>query len=183
MIYTGYSSITNTYSFYQGYGSLEFHLRSAISYKDFIQVLANSPLQQIYDFTAFSKEYAVKVNKINLNIEKTAIKTQLEAKGEFGCKLYDYIYAPSLEKKYTLLNKVIEGSLMKEQAESLKTKHIKIILENQAYEYCMEIKDIGVISDGNANEDHYYCYNDAQQILDHVVIGESRGYFEVIERL
>lgn len=183
MIYTGYSSITNTYSFYQEYSSVEFYLRSATAYKDLMEVLANSPLQQIYDFASFSKEYAVKVNKINLNIEKTSIKAQLEIKGEFGHKIYDYIYAPSIEEKYDLLNKVIEGSLTKEQAESLKTKHIRITLEDPAYEYCMEIKDIEVISDSNTNEEHYYCYNDAQQILGHVVIEESRGYFEVIERL
>jgi hypothetical protein len=47
------------------------------------------------------------------------------------------------------------------------------------------MKDIENISDGNedTNKEHYYCYNQEQQILDHIVLGESRGYFEILERL
>lgn len=184
MVYTGYSSITNAYSLYQEYGSVEFYLRSATTYKDLTQVLANSPLQKIYDFMVISKEYSVKVNKINLNIEKTFIKTQLEAKGEFGQKLYEYIYKPFLEEKYDLLNRVIHGSLTQEEAKNLKAKHIQITTLELNYEHCLEIKSV----EGNSNledlsEEHYYCYNEEQQVIEHIIIGESRGHIEVFERL
>ncbi len=136
-------------------------------------------------FMVISKEYSVKVNKINLNIEKTFIKTQLEAKGEFGQKLYEYIYKPFLEEKYDLLNKVMEGNLTKEQAEVLKAKYIKITLKEQVYEHCIEIKEIENDKKRSAeiSQEHYYCYNEKHKILDHIVIGENREYFEVIEWL
>ena len=180
--YTGYSAITNAYAFYQEYGSIGLELRSATAYKDITQALSNSLLQQVHDFRATFKEYAVKINNINLDLEKSTVKTQLEAKGEFGQKLYDYIYVPALEEKYDLLNKVIEGGLTEEQAETMKAKHIKITLEGQIYEHCMEIKNI----EGNGNQEvfneEYYCYNEDQQILDHVMIEENREV-EVVARL
>ena len=177
-LYTGYSAITNAYSFYQEYGSIGFELRSATAYKDITQALLNSPFQQVYDFTSAMQEYVVKVNNINLSLEKEAIKSQLEMQGEFGQKLYNYIYAPALEEKYDLLSKILQGILTEEQAEA----YIKITLEEQIYEHCMEIKSIE--SNGNQEEfnKEYYCYNEDQQILDHIMIGENREV-EVIARL
>lgn len=176
-INSGYSVITNAYSLYQEYNSIEWQLKSGIAYKDASEFLTNSPLQQIYDFAASSKYYKIKINAISLEIEKDQIKQHLEIKGEFGNKLYDYIYIPMLEEKYTLLNKIINGELTKEQAEASKAQHVSITIENQYYQHCIEIVKL------KDNEiEHYYCYNEEQQILDHVLIGKSKVYAEVIER-
>ena len=83
-----------------------------------------------------------------------------------------------LEEKYTLLNKVTNGELTKEQTEVLKAKHVAVTIEEQSYEYCMEI-----IKLKETKIDHYYCYNEEQRILDHVLIGDNGEYAEVIERL
>ncbi len=177
-IYSGYSAINNAYSFYQEYNSVEWQLKSVIANKDMSEFLANSPLQQIYDFAVSSKNYEIKVNAISLEVEKAQIKQQLETKGEFGAKLYNYIYMPMLEEKYTLLNNITNRELTKEQTEILKAKHVSMTIENQYYQHCMEII---MLKEEEAK--HYYCYNEEQQILDHILIGEDRGYVEVIERL
>jgi len=177
-IYNGYSTITNVYSFYQEYNTIEWQLKSAAAYEGLYKILANSPLQQAYDFASNAKLYEVKANSIRLEIEKVHIQHQLEAKGQFGLKLYEYIYVPTLEKKYTLLNKVTYGELTKEQTETFKAKHVAITIEEQSYEHCIEIMKLK-----EEEIEHYYCYNEEQQILDHVLIGENREYAEVIERL
>ncbi len=182
--YIGHGAIANMYSLYTDYNKIDSELKSINAYKDFFKLLSNSPLQLMYDFSATTKEYEIKISNIYYNKEKSYIKQQLEAKGEFGHKLYNYIYAPSLEEKYDLLNKVMEGSLTKEQAESLETKHIKITSENQNYEMCREIKGIqDLINNNYSDSKYYYCYNEEQQILDQIVIGESREDIEIIERL
>ena len=137
-------------------------------------------MQLIYDFSAVSKAYEIKINNINLNREKAHIKQQLEGKGEFGHKLYDYVYSLLLEEKYDLLNKVIQGTLTQKEAKVLKDKHVQIIFEDINYEHCVEIKDIQ--ENGHSDNIHYYCYNEEQQIIDHVVIGEN-SYFEKIGTL
>jgi preprotein translocase subunit SecA len=185
--YTGYSAITNAYSFYLERSSdTESALRSTMAYRDLAQTLSESPLQQLYDFAALAQEYKLGLNHVALVTEKEALKAKLvDEKGEFGHKLYDYIYKALLEEKYDLLNQVLQGSITKEDVEILKAKHISITLDKQSYQHCMQMKDIENISDGNedTNKEHYYCYNQEQQILDHIVIGESRGYFEILERL
>ena len=70
------------------------------------------------------------------------------------------------------------GELTKEQAGVLKAKHVAITIEEQSYEHCMEVVKLQVIK-----MDHYYCYNEEQQILDHVLIGENGRYIEILERL
>ncbi|MCT4635303.1 MAG: tetratricopeptide repeat protein [Rickettsiales bacterium] len=185
-LYSGYIAITNLYSFYQEYGSVKFELKSTTAYKDITKVVSSSPLQQIYDFAVTSKQYQIKINNINLDLEKTAIKTQLEAKGDFGKKLYEYVYSPILDVKYDLLNKIILGELTEEQFESLRAKHIKITIDNQAYDHCIEINSIKEFSyAGNSatNRESYYCYNEEQQILDHILVGKNLEYVEIIERI
>ena len=179
-IYSGYSAINNAYSFYQEYNSVEWHLKSVIANKGMSEFLASSPLQQIYDFAVSSKNYEIKVNAISLEIEKAQINQQLEAQGEFGAKLYNYIYMPMLEEKYTLLNKVTNKELAKEQTEVLEAKHVAITIEERSYEHCMEVIKL---KDEEIGEEHYYCYNEEQQILDHVLIGENGKYIEILERL
>ncbi len=176
-IYSGYSAVNNAYLFYQEYNAIEWQLKSVIAYKDVSEFLTNSPLQQIYNFAASHKYYEIKINDINLEIEKAQARQQLEIKGEFANKLYDYIYIPLLEEKYLLLNKVTNGELTKEQTEALKVKHVPVTIEEQSYEHC-----IGIVKLKEAKADHYYCYNEEQQILDHVLIGKSGEYAEVIER-
>ncbi len=149
-----------------------------MAYKNLYEALSNSPLQHTYDFASNTKQYEVKANSIKLEIEKTQIKQQLEAKGEFGNKLYDYIYAPTLEEKYSLLNKVIGGELTEEQAAALKAKHVSMTIGEQHYEHCIEVKNDVII----VTAEEYYCYNENQQILDHVLVG-SNGVVESIERL
>lgn len=162
-VYTGYSAIENAYAFYNKYNSEGFKLNSTIACKDLAEFLANSPLQQFYDFALKAKEYA-----------KASYKIKLEEKGEFGKKLYEYIYAQLLEENYELLNKVSYGILSEDNAKKLKAKHIKVL----NYDHCMEVVELK-----EEQSDHYYCYNQEQQILDHVLIGRSGEYVEVIERL
>ncbi len=192
-IYTGYGAVSNLYSFYQEYGSIEVSLRSATAYKDLTQMLSYSSLQYVYDFASATKEYEVQINNIKLVLEKAAIKTQLEAQGEFGKKLYDYIYGPLLEEKYALLNQALQGIITEDEIETLKAKHITITSDEQIYEHCMEIRNIeaNINSSSQSNRDngessnadveHYYCYNDKHKMLGHVLIGDN--HFEVIESL
>ena len=169
--YTGYSAVTNAYSLYSEYNAENHGLKSAVAYKALFETLSNSPIQKVYDFVYVSKKYEVKINNMNLGTEQFQIKQQLETKGEFSQKLYKYIYTTMLEEKYTLLNKVVQGSITQEEAEILKAKHIKITFENVVYDHCMEIKRVE--EDVHIDTEHYYCYNTEQQILDHIMIGEN----------
>ena len=172
-IYSGYGAITNAYSFYQEYYEKKSGLKSITAYKNLFETLSNFPLQYAYDFIRKAKESEVKLNNIKLELDKTYIKEQLEEKGEFGRKLYEYIYVPMLEEKYELLNKIIRGILTEEEANQLKAKHIQIL----DYDHCMEIVRLR-----EDQSDHYYCYNEEQQILDHMtIIGEA--YIEKISSL
>jgi hypothetical protein len=101
-IYGGYSSATNIYSFYQAYGSTASELKSAKAYQDFTQTLANSPLQYIYDFASISQGYEIRINNINLALEKEILATQLETTIEFDYPMHDYIYATAIEENHEL---------------------------------------------------------------------------------
>jgi len=194
VVYTVYSAVSNLYSLYQEYGSIEVLLKSTTAYKDLSQTLSYLPLQYVYDFVDASKKYEMQINNIKLGLEKAAIKTQLEAQGEFGQKLYDYIYEPLLEEKYSLLNQVLQGVIAKDETETLKAKHITITSDEQSYEHCMEIKDvlndnssiskskIYIDKNNNAGIEHYYCYNNEQRVFDHILISGDNN-FEVVERL
>ncbi|MEI6187916.1 MAG: hypothetical protein WCP46_05385, partial [Alphaproteobacteria bacterium] len=203
--YTGYSAITNAYSFYlERTSDVESILRSIIAYRDLAKTFSESPLQQLYDFTKITKGYEVELNNITLAAEKKALKSKLvEEKGEFGQKLYDHIYESLLEEKYNLLNQVLQGIITEEEKETLKAKHVTISSGEQNYEHCMEIKDAvnnnendsassssksrsnknskASTGDENNNADikHYYCYNDEKKLLDYVLIGDN--HFEVVE--
>ena len=178
-VYTGYSAITNAYSFYlERTSDVESMLRSSMAYKDLTKILSESPLQQIYDFASTARGYEFELNSIALVAEKEALKSKLvEEKREFGQKLYDHIYEPLLEEKYNLLNQALQGNITQEEAKILKAKHIKIESDNARYEHCMEIKD----KDVDTNSEHYYCYNYEKKQLDYVLIGDN--LLEVIERL
>ena len=176
-IYSGYGAITNAYSFYQEYYEENSGLRSITAYKNLYHILSNSSLQSIYDFAFTYKKYALKLINIQLEKEKTGFKQLSEAKGEFGEKLYDYIYAPMLEAKYDLLNKIIQGDLTATGAEALEAKHLQLTMANQSYDHCMEIRDLK-----EEKSDHYYCYNEEQQILDHIII-IGNTYVEKIDSL
>jgi len=184
-IYTAYIAIVNSYSFYiERTSDVESILRSTMAYRDLTKTLSESPLQQIYDFVSITKGYEVELNSMALVAEKEALKSKLvEEKGEFGQKLYNYIYGSLIEERYNLLNKVELGEITQEVAENLKAKHMKVTLGNQSYEHCMEIRHIeNNISRGrDISAEHYYCYDDKQKILDYVLIGDN--HFEVVERL
>ncbi|MEK6734066.1 MAG: hypothetical protein AABY27_03065, partial [Pseudomonadota bacterium] len=108
-VYTGYSAITNAYSFYNEYHKEDFKLTSVNSYKNLAEYLAGTSFQKFYDLTSKAKEY-----------EKAAYKITLEAKGVFGQKLYEYIYSSVIEEKYDLQNKIAQGIVTQEEAEDLK---------------------------------------------------------------
>lgn len=157
--FTGYHAITNTYSLYKEYNTVEWQLKSAMAYKNLYETLVNSKLQQVYDFASDAKRYETKINDINFDIEKAQIKQQLEEKGEFGNKLYEHIYIPTLEGKYGLLQ----------------AKHVVLTIGEQYYEHC-----ISIVSE-NDNEP-YNCYNMDQEVVDRVVIGED-GIVQSTEKL
>jgi len=185
--YTAYSAITNSYSFYlERTSDTESILRSTIAYRDLAKTLSTSSLQQLYDFASTTKGYDDELNNIALAAEKEALKAKLvQEKGEFGQKLYEYIYEPILEEKYVLLNKVLQGSITEEEAEALKAKHIRVKSDNASYEHCMEIRDIGngkSINNVESNiAEHYYCYSDEKEVLDHIVVGSNN--IQIIEHL
>lgn len=119
-----------------------------------------------------------------IHFTKNTIKN-LREKGEFGQKLYDYIYTPAVEEKYDLLNKVLQGVLTAEDAESLQSKQIELELEKQSYKHCIEIKNTNIVNSDRSfdnNKTHYYCYNDTQPILIHIAIGNPND-IEIIEYL
>jgi hypothetical protein len=185
--YTGYSAITNSYSFYlERSSNIESTLKSLMDYRDLMQVLSQSQLQQVYDFATTYKGYEIEINNLALESERKVLKAKLNEKSEFSQKLYDYIYKPVLEEKYTLLNELLLGNIIEKEIEVLKAKHIKIADNN--YQHCIEMRDItddGISSNGkNGTNDriteHYYCYNDGEEILDHIVISKDNS-FEVIE--
>ena len=82
-----------------------------------------------------------------------------------------------LEAKYDLLNKIIQGDLTATGAEALEAKHLQLTMANQSYDHCMEIRDLK-----EEKSDHYYCYNEEQQILDHIII-IGNTYVEKIDSL
>lgn len=168
-LYSGYGVITNAYSFYQEYHEENFELNSIRVYRNLYHFLSDSSLQSVYDFTSTYKKYALKLNNLQLKKDKTYFKHLSEAKGEFGKKLYDYVYAPMIESKYDLLNKIIQDDLTAEAADALKARHLQLTMANQNYDHCMEIVELK-----EEDSEHYYCYNEEQQILDHIVIiGEA----------
>jgi hypothetical protein len=199
VVYTGYNGILNTYSFYQEYNGPDSELRSSIAYKDLAESLSNSPLQWIYDFEGMAKGYEVKLNELKLVGEKKVALEELKSTyGEFGEKLYVYIYEPLIEEKYDLLNKVLAGDLTEEGAQALKSKQISLSTDGLSYEHCVEIKEQGKYQhdygrysestgdENHANEDegetHYYCYNAEQQVLDHINI-DQLNEVRVIEQI
>ncbi len=148
-IYTGYHTVLNAHSFYYEFNQKDFTLSSNLAYQNIAEKLSTTYLQNFYDFTSIAKEY-----------EKAAYKLKLEEKGEFGQKLYEYIYSRAIEEKYDLQN-------------NLKSKHIKLM----EYDHCMEIVELK-----EKESDHYYCYNEEQQILDHIII-IGNSYVEKIGSL
>ena len=63
------------------------------------------------------------------------------------------------------------------EAEGLKSKHLQITLENITYDHCLEVLELK-----EEPSEHYYCYNEKQQILDHLVI-IGNNYVEKIDSL
>ena len=78
---------------------------------------------------------------------------------------------------------MLQGSITEEEVEVLKAKHIKIESDNASYEHCLEIRDSGEsISNDESNiTEHYCCYSDEKEILDHIVVDNTN--FQIIEYL
>jgi hypothetical protein len=178
MGYTGYSAVENLYSFYEEFGSRESYLKSYTAYQYLTQTLSNTPLKLIYDFRSTSNAYEIKINKMIVDIEKEAAKVRLEKEGEFGQKLYNYIYSPIIEQKFDLLNKIRLGVVTKDEAKALELKQIKLTSEYQNYDHCLEIG----LDDAEERSNHYYCYSETKQILDHIVVTGTAN-IEMVEHL
>jgi tetratricopeptide (TPR) repeat protein len=177
-IHTMYAAIKNLYDFVQELMSDDSALRSAIAYKELASWLAVSPLQAVYDFEAQATSRKLQLNNMLFEKEKATIKAQLE--GEFAHKVFDWIYLPQLLEKYSSMKDVIEDTLTADGAEALKIERITITSADHHYDHCMEIKNIE--NSYNADSKHYYCYNDEQQLLEHIFIGNN-NHLEVLERL
>jgi hypothetical protein len=149
---TAYSAVLNAYSFALELSENDANLKSTVAHKELVEWLAASPLQGVYDFEARATEYKLQINE--LLFEKATVKAQ----GEFGQKVFDYIYLPTLTENYSL-STITSGSMV--------------------YDFCREAKAPQGIESGL---EHYYCYSVERQVLDHVVITGDRG-LEVVERL
>jgi preprotein translocase subunit SecA len=176
-VYSGYNAIANAYSFMQE-DSIEAKLKSAGAYQDLAQAFAASSLQHVYDFKTKAQEYQLQLNNLMLTIEKSSVQKQLQAQGEFGQKLYDYIYAPALDEKYDLLNRVAQGEVTAEEAENLKAKEFELSFIDQPNKHCRQFHS----ANDNIPGEHYYCFNQDEQTIEHIVVsGDQR--FEVVELL
>lgn len=91
----------------------------------------------------------------------------MKERGDFGQKVFDYIYLPAFAEKYALLNDVIRGVLTEEEAKSLQSKRVAITHGSIDYNLCLEAKDLQVVQ---GEVEHYYCYSIENQILDHVAV-------------
>ena len=177
-IYSSYYTIVNVYSFYQEYNNADALLKSMAAYKELATALSSSVLQHLYDFRSLRKEYDIKIYNIVLNKEEEAIKARLDEEGEFGQKLYQYVYGPLIQEKKNLSFKILKGELSEEEAASLETKHAKISFGDQSYEHCMQIKAIS-----NSYEEHYYCHNHKKTVLDHLMVVLNTQEINLIEHL
>ena len=176
-VYTGYNVMFNSYSLYQKYMSEENELRSAIAYRGLFKFISDSPLQYIYDFGDDVRSYNIRINNLMLSLEKVTLKAQMEEEGEFGQKLYKHGYASSIEEKYKLLNKILQGALSDGEVEGLKAEYLKFTSEQQNYEHCVKIKNS---SNSDTNVEHYYCYNEDKQIFTHLAVSDNDN-IEVVE--
>jgi tetratricopeptide (TPR) repeat protein len=172
-----YSAITNAYSFSLEVSDEDASFRSAMAYKDLSVTLASSPLQSLYDFESKATEYKLQINDLRFEKEKAIFQSQMQ--GEFGQKVFDYIYLPELIEKYVLLNDVIRGELTEEEVQSLESKPIAISYGELEYDHCVKTEEPTMLEE---TAEHYYCCNIAGQLLDHVVITSSRS-LEVLESL
>ncbi len=152
-IYTGYNAVLNAYSFYNEFNQKDFKLNSNIAYQNLAEKLSTTSLQNLYDFSSMAKEY-----------EKAIFKLKLAEKGEFGQKLYKYIYSQIIEEKYELLNKIAQGILTKKEESIIKTKQVQLL----NYDHCIEF-----VAHKEDMFEHYYCANETEQIIDQVTIGEN----------
>lgn len=150
-VYTGYYTINNLYSLYLEYNSIDWQLKSAVAYRDLYEFFANSRLQQVYDFASIHKKYDIKVNSIELKIEKTQIRHKLEEKVELADKL---LSIPMLEEKHG-------------QSEF---KYFSLTVGEQHNEHCISF----VKNESKTIADSYICQNIEQEtIMGHSVTGKD----------
>jgi hypothetical protein len=183
--YVAYGTINNAYKLYRDLTQPEAGLKSSIAYKDLTKTLSNSALQKLYDFAASSKKYELQQMGYELELTRVAL---LKEQGEFGQKLYDYVYAPKIEERYHLSNQVSLSIITEEEAKALVAR--QHVMVNSNYTHCLEInyeeiENIKSYSHRKTDIDgayleHYYCYNNANKILDHVTIA---GNTTTIEQL
>jgi hypothetical protein len=186
---TAYNAITNAYSLALELADENAIFKSTAAYRDITKIFSESPLQRIYDFDAASKSYEIQINNLLCERTKLEQKIQLEEEqGQFGKKLFDYIYNPMIEEQCSILNQITTGFITKEEAEAeaLKDKHITIASEQQSYEHCIEAKASTSHDKNNNNpvdtSKQYYCFNVEEQILDLIIVNDN-GSFEVLEQL
>jgi len=140
------------------------------------------------------KEYFITENNVEVALgdvnskltrELKIAEEQLQNKGVFSQQLYKYIYTPYIEEKHNLLNKLSNGEITQKEVEILSPKFIKIISDYNEYNICLKNKQNNGTESKNANvvdDTDYYCYDEEQQILDHVVVMDGNN-LQVVEHL
>ena len=158
------------FTIYSGYGMLK---NGYLLYKE-------------YFITENNVEVASEDINNKLTRELKIIESQLQDDGIFNQQLYKYIYTPYIEEKHNLLNKLSNSEITQKEVEILSPKFIKIISDYNEYNICLKNKQNNGTESKNANvvddTDHYYCYDEEQQILDHVVVMDGNN-LQVVEHL
>ena len=161
-MFTGYHAVTNVYFFFY---SREVH--SYVAYKDFSKWLAEKTGFQAFENK--TKEYELKINDIQAEIEHHATETNLlSEQGEFGAKIYQYIYAPVITAKHDLQQSVIEGLIPQEAADqTLNTQLVSI--KDTSYNLCRSETD-----------QDYYCSHKEQEIHHVKIVGSTLQVIEIL---
>ena len=145
------------------------------AYKDVLQFMSNTPLQMLYDFNPSIVQYKTKIISAKFDSEAIRIKQFLDTSGEFGAKLYKHVFSSIMLEEEDMLDKIIQGKITLEQGEAQRTKHLVVELENRSYDHCIEMK-------GFENK-VFTCYNQQEQFIDRIVIGENNKLLEVTDLL
>ena len=161
-MFTGYHAVTNVYFFFY---SREVH--SYVAYKDFSKWLAEKPGFQAFE--SKTKEYELKINDIQAEIEHHATETNLlSEQGEFGAKIYQHIYAPVITAKHDLQQSVIEGLIPQEAADqTLNTQLVSI--KDTSYNLC-----------SSETDQDYYCSHKEQEIHHVKIVGSTLQVIEIL---
>ncbi|MCT4635122.1 MAG: hypothetical protein N4A31_02595 [Rickettsiales bacterium] len=165
--------IKNMHSLYEElYVNNAYGTNSMIAYRDFFKYLSETPyLKDIYDFNSKAIKYDIEINNAMRDIAVRNLENFLAEKGSFGEKIDEKgAFSSAIKQNYVLLNKVSEGKITVEEAETLWKNYVTIELEDAFYDRCIEIDNIY-----NDNKVVYRCYSENSKSIDNVIIGEDNS--------